>query len=126
MEKSIALFKSVEAHNWDDGHEFLKKILTSLDCDKGTVLLIYWLARPQYYAKYRAPEEVPMSEWTDYQFVLEVARVLVEKDLPEVIAFNPVGFVGEQRKNVRNPDFVLNQFYRPTGGHIDGNALIAK
>lgn len=126
MEKYIKLFKSAADHNWDNGHEPLKKILNSPDCDKGTALLIYWLAKPEYYAKYEYPEAIPNMEWEAYQFILKVAQILVEKNLPEIIAFDPSPFRNEKNLRIKNPDFVLKQFYKPTKGEINGNELIGQ
>ena len=39
-------------YNWDDGTEVLDWIISSPRCDKGTALLIFWRAEPDYYTKF--------------------------------------------------------------------------
>jgi hypothetical protein len=43
--------------NWDYGAELFEWIVAQPDCDRGTVLSIYYAAQPDYYACYASVEE---------------------------------------------------------------------
>lgn len=44
-------------YNWDDGSEVLSWIINSSLCDKGTVMMIFWRAQPDYYTRFSSIEE---------------------------------------------------------------------
>jgi len=47
-------------YNWDDGVVVLDWIIDSPKCDRGTAILIFWLAEPDYYFDYT---ENTIDEW---------------------------------------------------------------
>ena len=60
-------------YNWDDGPIVLDWIIDSPKCDKGTALLIFWRAEPDFYFEYTADniEEYEKPVWDLLQKILK-------------------------------------------------------
>lgn len=89
LSTSEKLFLKAYHYNWDDGIKPLNKIITNKDCDKATALLIYWLARPEYYNKYNKKEELPEYELPSYNLIKQIERLVLEGKFLEKISFQP-------------------------------------
>ncbi len=64
-------------HNWDCGVEVVQWIIESNLCSEATALMIFWLARPEYYTEYRwDAKEIP--QYLDIE-VFDLIRTIVEK-----------------------------------------------
>jgi hypothetical protein len=83
------LFLQVHLHNWDDGTDALARILGHRDCDRGTALLVYWRAQPEYYAAFASEADVPDVNREGYRFVRAVEARLLAGRYPEIIAYDP-------------------------------------
>lgn len=83
------LFLKAYYYNWDDGISTLQKIIENKDCDKGTSLLIYWLAKPSYYNKYHHIDDVIEYEKPVYKLIKRIEELVLQKKLPEVISYTP-------------------------------------
>src|SRR5215207_4128317 len=61
-------------YNWDDGFEVPKWIINNPLCDRGTALMMYWHANPQYFCKYATRNEVPSMGWNlqHYDLIREI------------------------------------------------------
>ena len=61
-------------YNWDDGAEVLTWIIESPLCDKGTALMIFWRAQPDFYTQFLSVEEA------DYEAeVYQLVRAIMSK-----------------------------------------------
>lgn len=49
-------------YNWDDGPEVLSWIVNSPLCDKGTAMMIFWRAQPDFYTRFLSAEEASYEE----------------------------------------------------------------
>ena len=49
-------------YNWDDGAIVLDWIIDSPKCDKGTAIMIFWMAEPDYYFDYTADT---VADWAE-------------------------------------------------------------
>jgi len=79
-------------YNWDDGFEIPKWIINNPLCDRGTALMMYWHARPQYFCKYPTRDEVPRTGWNlqHYDFLREIEeKYLGGFYKHQTIFFNP-------------------------------------
>lgn len=66
-------------YNWDEGFEIPKWIINNPLCDKGTALMMYWHADPQYFRQYAVREEVPSTGWKLQHY--DLLREIEEKYL---------------------------------------------
>ncbi|MCP4138510.1 MAG: DUF4274 domain-containing protein [bacterium] len=89
LSKTEKLFLKAYYYNWDDGISKLLTMVKSKDCDKGTALLIYWLAHPEYYYKYNDPDEMPEYERPVYNLIKTIEELILSKKLPEKIIYSP-------------------------------------
>lgn len=79
-------------YNWDDGLEVPRWIVNHPLCDRGTALMMYWLAGPRYYCQYATRDDVPHSGWNLQHY--DLLREIEEKYLNgfyqhQTILFNP-------------------------------------
>jgi hypothetical protein len=78
-------------YNWDDGAQVLTWIIESPLCDKGTALLIFWRAQPDFYTQFSSVEEA------DYEAeVYRLVRAIMGKweagfYQTSLIAYDPTG-----------------------------------
>lgn len=76
-------------YNWDDGTIVLDWIIGSPKCDKGTAVMIFWMAEPDYYFDYT---EETVEEWAkDVWLLLQKILIKIKKDefKRSKYAFNP-------------------------------------
>lgn len=67
-----------ETWNWDGGFEALQMLLNNPSCDRGTALMIYWLAQPVfYYQQYADLSQVPPDHEDEYDFIDEIENWLL-------------------------------------------------
>jgi hypothetical protein len=59
-------------YNWDRGLTTMKFLIRMPDTDRGTALLVYWRARPEYYCQYAARSEVRESEGEHFDLIREI------------------------------------------------------
>ena len=119
LSKTEELFLKAYSYNWDDGIGTLEKIIENKNCDKATVLLIYWLARPVYYNKYNSIDEMPEYERPAYNLIKRIEELVINDRLPEIISYEPdpglipldIGRIPEKMTE-------------PSRGEIDSQALI--
>ena len=85
FDRGLAQMSAEELHafvrdmNWDGGGaDRLRRVLAHPRCDRGTALMIYWLARPRFYIKYGTRERVRDELWAsaldDYDMLREIER----------------------------------------------------
>jgi len=79
------LFKKAQKYNWDDGYEWLYEVVQSKFCDKGTILMIYWLSRPEWFCQYASQEEVQDYELENYKFIKFVEKIYPTITLEHII-----------------------------------------
>ena len=76
-------------YNWDDGTKVLEWIIDSPKCDKGTAVMIFWLAEPDYYFNY-SEETVDDSDRDIWQLLQKVIHKIRNKEFKRsLFAFNP-------------------------------------
>ncbi|MBC7876655.1 MAG: DUF4274 domain-containing protein [Anaerolineales bacterium] len=79
-------------YNWDDGFEVPVWIINNPQCDRGTALMMYWRAEPQYFCKYATCDDIPNSGWqiSHYDFIREVEEKYINGFYKfQEILFNP-------------------------------------
>ena len=61
-------------YNWDEGFEIPLWLIRSPHCDRGTALMMYWVAGPRFYGQYHSRDEVPQMGWfrQHYDFLIEL------------------------------------------------------
>lgn len=90
LKTSEELHYLVKNWNWDDGDEIPKKVLYHPMCDKGTALMIYWLATPDYFTQFQSVEDVPSINRDNYLLVKEAEALLMNNVYKlQHINFNP-------------------------------------
>ena len=62
IETPAQLHYLANIYNWDDGAEVLDWIISSPRCDKGTALLLFWSAEPDYYTKFDNKSEADSDQ----------------------------------------------------------------
>lgn len=86
---STELHYLADIYNWDDGVEILFWIINSDKCDKGTALMIFWRAVPDYYLE-KDENELQFYEKENYQLLKEiVASFKSNKFKKSKIKYNP-------------------------------------
>ena len=58
IDSPVELHEFALHYNWDDGIEIPRAIINNKHCDKGTALMIYWLAGPMYFCQYENRKEI--------------------------------------------------------------------
>jgi len=104
LETSEELHEFASQFNWDCGFSELDAVLAHPMCDRGTALMIYWLAEPVYYVDFASIEEVPDVNREGYRFVMRVRDLLTQDVFQENrIPFDPqsVMSIGQRRKIAR-------------------------
>jgi hypothetical protein len=90
LSTSEELHYLIKKWNWDDGYEIPQKVLSHPLCDKGTALMIYWLATPDYFTKFKNEEEVPTYNRGNYRLVKNAENLLLNNSFKlKNIKFNP-------------------------------------
>ncbi|WP_305952161.1 DUF4274 domain-containing protein [Emticicia oligotrophica] len=90
LSTSEELHYLIKKWNWDDGYEIPQKVLSHPLCDKGTALMIYWLATPDYFTKFENEEEVPTYNRENYRLVINAENLLLNNAFKlQNIKFNP-------------------------------------
>lgn len=93
---STELHYLADIYNWDDGMEILFWIINSDKCDKGTALMIFWRAVPDYYFE-KDEKELQFYERKVYQLLEEI-----------VTSFKSNKFRKANIKYIPNEDFEIN------------------
>ncbi|MBB6370540.1 DUF4274 domain-containing protein [Chryseobacterium shigense] len=70
---STELHYLADIYNWDDGVEVLFWIINSGKCDKGTALMIFWRAVPDYYFE-KNEDELEIYEKEVYQLLNKIVE----------------------------------------------------
>lgn len=61
-------------HNWDDGDEEIYAILDHPNCDRATAVMLFWLASPTYYQRFRTRKEIPSYNQDGWDLVQCILR----------------------------------------------------
>jgi hypothetical protein len=81
----------VQRYNWDDGLDVLFAMIRHPLCDRGTALMIYWLADPSYAKSHATREDVPEYNRSGYDLVMEIeTRMLAGGFRQAAIGYAPV------------------------------------
>jgi|SRR5688572_2248208 hypothetical protein len=91
LDTSDKLHEFSAHYNWDDGFEIPTWIINNPLCDRGTALMMYWLAEPHYFCQYTTRDEVK-REWEleNYGFIQEVEEKYINGFYKiRKILFNP-------------------------------------
>ena len=89
LSKSEKLFLKAYHYNWDDGIGGLTKIINNKYCDKGTALMLYWHAKPDFYKLFNSEDEVPSHAKASYRFMKKIEALILDNKLPELISYTP-------------------------------------
>jgi hypothetical protein len=101
FDRVLAQMSAEELHafvremNWDGGGaDRLRRVLAHPQCDRGTALMIYWLARPTFYLAYETRDRVRDELWPsaleDYDMLRDIERRFAEGEFASAdIAFDP-------------------------------------
>ena len=76
-------------YNWDDGTIVLDWIIDSPKCDKGTAVMIFWMAEPDYYFDY---SEETVDDWARdvWKLLQKIIKKLKNNEFNKSkFAFNP-------------------------------------
>ena len=93
----------VQEMNWDGGGaDRLTRVLAHPRCDRGTALMIYWLAQPTFYLPYETRDRVRDELWPsalkDYDMLRDIERRFADGGFASAdIAFNPADDRGLDR-----------------------------
>lgn len=75
LESPIELHEIILHYNWDDGIEIPRAVINNKNCDKGTALMVYWLACPGYYCQYENRDKVSgQYEIASYDLIDEIEQ----------------------------------------------------
>jgi hypothetical protein len=87
---SAELHLLADRWNWDGGLRGPQAIIRHPRCDRGTALLVYWRASPEYYLRYASRDEVPVEEREQFDLLAEIeAGVLKGQYQNRRIPFDP-------------------------------------
>jgi hypothetical protein len=100
FDRVLAQMSAAELHafvdqmNWDGGGaDRLNRVLAHPLCDRGTALMIYWLARPTFYLAYQTRDRVRDEVgWAleEFDMLREIERRFADGTFASAdIAFNP-------------------------------------
>lgn len=101
IESAIELHEFCRQFNWDGGFEELEAVLHHRVCDRGTALMMYWLAEPVYFLDFDNPNDIPSVNRPLSQFVNTVRDMLLKNQFDSnQIRFDPAGVmsVGQRRR----------------------------
>jgi hypothetical protein len=93
----------VRKMNWDGGGaDRLNRVLRHPCCDRGTALMIYWLAQPTFYLAYETRDRVRDELWAsaldDYDMLREIERRFAVGDFASAdIPYDPANDEGVDR-----------------------------
>lgn len=80
-----------ERWNGDGGTETIRSLVRNPACDRGTALMVYWLAQPEFYLQYASRGEVPEHAHDGYDLVTELeGRLLAGEFATSRIAYDPL------------------------------------
>ncbi len=111
------LYRRAQTHDLSEGYLLLRNILKHQNCDRGTALMMYWRARPEYFTRYSKEDEIQRWERINYKFV----KLIEEKYTTitnEVVIYDPhedgkVGlYAGEFEPKYKIPEIM----YQKTNG----------
>lgn len=119
-DRAAALFLQAYGRNWDDGLAWFRKLLRHAALDRGTALLVYWLAHPEYYLRYAGEDDVPAHEVPVFRFLRELEARVASGDLPEVVSYHPPA-EGVAEARGRLPAIMTT----PSAGVVSAEALLA-
>ena len=106
LESPTELHEFVLHYNWDDGVEIPRAIINNKHCDRGTALMIYWLAGPGYLYQYGDREEISRQhEITLYDLIKEIEEKYISGFYQnKKVLFNP-------RYDSKNDEYDHTQAY---------------
>ncbi len=71
LDSASSLHYLADIYNWDDGEEVLDWIISNPKCDKGTALMIFWRAEPDYYTRYQDETDAD-HDAEEFRFVKKI------------------------------------------------------
>lgn len=87
--RSAELHYLAEIYNWDDSTEILFWIINSDKCDKGTALMIFWRAAPDYYLE-KNEDELEIYEKEVYQLLQQIIESFKSNKFKRsILKYNP-------------------------------------
>lgn len=102
-------------YNWDNGDELIYEIVNHPHCDKGTALMLYYLAEPLlYYAKYKDIEDVIKNKENNWEInSFKLIKYIEDKIISDVYRTSLFSFNADKElkaysvfnSNPRNPKF---------------------
>jgi hypothetical protein len=103
IKSAIELHEFSRQFNWDGGFDELEAVLHHRLCDRGTALMIYWLAEPVYFLDFDNPNDIPSVNLPLSQFVNTVRDMLLKNQFESnQIRFDPADVMSVgQRLRVR-------------------------
>jgi len=82
----VLLHLVASEYNWNDGFDIPFTILRSSHCDRGTAVMLFWLACPEN-----------LANVVQQEFVTEARRIALSGSLKAEIPFDPASFFGWNR-----------------------------
>jgi hypothetical protein len=128
------LHKKAVNHNWDEGLEPLKRVLTNKSCDLATALSVYWMGGPYFFAQYNSVSEARSHEKENFRFMSKLEKdILNGKFSQSVLPFNPIDIDGTdftqnnypELENKRDiPELFFQRIVREDSNAFDANKII--
>lgn len=72
IKTSQQLHEYMSKYNWDFGLEIPYWAIRSPLCDRGTALMIYWMAGAGYFCQYKDRDSIPPHEIDGYDLIVEI------------------------------------------------------
>lgn len=119
IETPAQLHYLADMYNWDDGTEVLDWIISSPACDKGTALLLFWRAEPDYYTRFNDESEADIHKET-----FSLLRKIVTKwqtgfFKKERFSYNPMAEGYDVEYRYPNEKWAIpHEMKQPTSGSI--------
>lgn len=106
------LHQFVQHWNYDDGIEPFDWIIKQENCDKGTILCLYWSLQPDYFCKFKNEDEIEAGiNYETYLLIKEIEeRYCAGFYVDEIFSFNPKDeFLDEHSNTMCIPKEMLEQ-----------------
>ncbi|MCI3937114.1 DUF4274 domain-containing protein [Chryseobacterium aahli] len=109
---STELHYLADIYNWDDGVEILFWIINSDKCDKGTALMIFWRATPDYYLE-KNEDELEIYEKEVHQLLKKIIESFISNKFRKSrLKYNPADDFDTDVQEILNwniPNEMINE-----------------
>ncbi|MCE9647411.1 MAG: DUF4274 domain-containing protein [Chloroflexi bacterium] len=99
IKTSRQLHEYMSKYNWDFGTEIPYWAIRNPLCDRGTALMIYWMAGAGYFCRYKSRDDIPSYKTERYDLILEIeGNYLSNFYTKNDIKFDPVSDLEKDSK----------------------------